>query len=219
MFKEVQVTMSTTPIRDTRRKEIIAAALDLFSRKGYRGTTIPDIAQAVGISTGLIYYIFPSKEDILLACCEDTATTTREILKRAREIADPLERFDTIVRELYTITDNTSKQLIILYRDISLLQKESRQRILEPMKRLDDYLVALFEEGQHAGVFTKDIPQPRVLAANVQSLGHQWALQKTWLFAPEIDLETYIAAQLEYFHAQLLKKPADSSASDPPTTG
>jgi AcrR family transcriptional regulator len=209
--------MSTTPIRDTRRKEIIAAALDLFSRKGYRGTTMPDIAQAAGISTGLIYYIFPGKEDILLACCEDTANITREVLKRAREIADPLERFDTIVRELYTITDNTSKQLIILYRDISLLQKESRQRILDPMKRLDDILVALFEEGQRAGVFTKDIPNLRVLAANVQSLGHQWALQKTWHFAPEIDLETYIAAQLEYFHAQLLKKSADCSASDTPT--
>jgi hypothetical protein len=55
-----------------------------------------------------------------------------------------------------------------------------------------------------------------VLAANVQSLGHQWALQKTWLFAPEIDLETYIAAQLEYFHAQLLQKSAGSSASDIP---
>lgn len=210
--------MSTTPIRDTRRKEIIAAALDLFSRKGYRGTTMPDIAQAAGISTGLIYYIFPGKEDILLACCEDTANITREVLKRAREIADPLARFDTIVRELYTITDNTSKQLIILYRDISLLQRESRQRILDPMKRLDDILVALFEEGQRAGVFSKDIPNLRVLAANVQNLGHQWALQKTWHFAPEIDLETYIAAQLEYFHAQLLKKPADRSASNTPTT-
>ena len=143
--------MSTTPIRDTRRKEIIAAALDLFSRKGYRGTTMPDIAQAVGISTGLIYYIFPSKEDILLACCEDTATITRDVLNQAREIDDPLQRFDTIVRELYTITDSTSKQLIILYRDISLLQRETRQRILAPMKKLDDYLVALFEEGQRAG--------------------------------------------------------------------
>jgi AcrR family transcriptional regulator len=204
--------MSTTPTRDTRRKEIIAAALDLFSRKGYRGTTMPDIAQVAGISTGLIYYIFPSKEDILLACCEDTATITRDVLKRAREIADPLQRFDTIVRELYTITDSTSKQLIILYRDISWLQRETRQRILMPMKKLDDYLVELFEEGQRAGIFTANIPQPRVLAANVQSLGHQWALQKTWHFAPEIDLETYISAQLDYFHAQLLKGAVDHPA-------
>ncbi len=211
--RRIRVTMSTTPIRDTRRKEIIAAALDLFSRKGYRGTTMPDIAQAAGISTGLIYYIFPSKEDILLACCEDTATITRDVLNQAREIVDPLQRFDTIVRELYTITDSTSKQLIILYRDISLLQRETRQRILAPMKKLDDHLVALFEEGQRAGVFTENIPQPRVLAANVQSLGHQWALQKTWHFVPEIDLETYISAQLDYFHAQLLKGAANSPIS------
>src|SRR6266704_2711299 len=58
--------MRAKTIRDTRRKEIITAARDLFSRKGFHGTSIPDIAHAAGISTGLIYYIFPSKEDILL---------------------------------------------------------------------------------------------------------------------------------------------------------
>ncbi len=196
--------MSTKTIRDTRREEITAAARDLFSRKGYHGTTIPDIARAAGISTGLIYYIFSGKEDILLACCEDAAAIHLDLFKRTRYITNPLERFDLIVHELYSSLDRGSKQLIIIYRDISTLQKETRQRILAMTKQLDDHFMELFEEGQQAGIFTKDIPEPRVLAANVLGLGHQWALQKTWHFAPEIDLETYIAAQLAYFHAQLL---------------
>src|SRR6266700_3294508 len=57
--------MRAKTIRDTRRKEIITAARDLFSRKGFHGTSIPDIAHAAGISTGLIYYISPTKKTIL----------------------------------------------------------------------------------------------------------------------------------------------------------
>src|SRR5579859_5255890 len=108
--------MGTTTIQDTRRKEIIAAAMDLFSRKGYHGTAMPEIAQAAGISTGLIYYIFPSKEDILVAYCEEGEALHRDLFKQAEAIVDPLKRFDFIVHKLYTGLDKGSKCLIILYR-------------------------------------------------------------------------------------------------------
>ena len=100
--------MNNTAIRDMRRGEIITAACDLFSHKGYHGTTIPDIAHVAGISTGLIYYIFPSKEDILLACCENTATLHLTIFEHASTLSHPLERFDAIVRELYTMLDRAA---------------------------------------------------------------------------------------------------------------
>jgi AcrR family transcriptional regulator len=76
--------MRTKTIRDTRREEIITTARDLFSRKGFHGTSIPDIARAAGISTGLIYYIFSSKEDILLACSEEVAALHLSCKDRAR---------------------------------------------------------------------------------------------------------------------------------------
>ncbi|HEY7416454.1 MAG TPA: TetR/AcrR family transcriptional regulator [Ktedonobacteraceae bacterium] len=198
--------MSTKTVRDTRRKEIIIAARDLFSRKGYHGTTMPDIARVAGISTGLIYYIFPSKEEILLALCEEIAAIHLDLFQQAHDIADPLKRFDFVVRELYTSLDRGSKLLIIMYRDSSTLPRETRLRILSMIKNLDTRFLELIEEGQQAGVFTSDIPEPRLLAANVLGLGHLWGLHKTWHFPPEIDLETYISAQLAYFHAQLLRK-------------
>jgi AcrR family transcriptional regulator len=46
---------------DTRREQLLAVALDQFSKKGVRGSTIRDIAQAAGITEGLIYHYFPSK--------------------------------------------------------------------------------------------------------------------------------------------------------------
>ncbi len=198
--------MSTKTVRDTRREEITKAARDLFSRKGYHGTSMPDIARAAGISTGLIYYIFPSKEDILIALCEEIAALHLGLFQQANDIADPLERFDFIVRELYSSLDRGSKLLIIMYRDSSTLPRETRQRILDMIKNLDNRFLELIEEGQRAGVFASDIPEPRLLAANVLGLGHLWGLHKSWHFAPEIDLEVYISTQLAYFHAQLLPK-------------
>ena len=198
--------MSEKTIRDTRREEITNAARDLFSRKGFHGTSMPDIAHAAGISTGLIYYIFPSKEDILLACCEEVAILHLDLFDEAEHITNPLERFDYIVRELYTSLDEGSKRLIIMYRDSSTLPRETRRRILSMIKNLDSRFLALFEEGQQAGVFKPEIKEPRILAANVLGLAHLWALHKTWHFEPEITLEKYISAQLDYFHAQLLPK-------------
>ena len=197
--------MSATATRDMRRVEILSAARDLFSRKGYHGTTMPAIARAAGISTGLIYYIFPAKEDILLACCEETATMHLDIFARTETIANPLARFDSIVRELYTSLDADSKNLIIMYRDISTMPRETRQRILADIKNLDTRFIELFEEGQRAGIFNPHISNLSVLAANVLALGHTWALQKIWRFTPHITLNDYISAQLDYFHAQLLK--------------
>lgn len=196
--------MSAKLAREVRREEITAAARDLFSRKGFHGTSVPDIARAAGISTGLIYYVFPSKDDILLACCEEVASLHLDFFKQTVDIANPLARFDFIVSELYKDLDQNSRSILIMYRDSSILPREVRKRILSMIKNLDRHFLELFEEGQRTGDFRQDIAEPRVLAANVLGLGHMWALQKTWHFAPEIDLETYITAQIDYFHSQLL---------------
>lgn len=46
------------------RAQILEAALDLFSHRGYRATSVRDIAAAAGVSTGNVYHHFPDKEAI-----------------------------------------------------------------------------------------------------------------------------------------------------------
>jgi len=48
-----------------RRRQIIAAASELFARNGFEGTSIRDIGAASGVLSGSLYYHFPSKEDLL----------------------------------------------------------------------------------------------------------------------------------------------------------
>jgi AcrR family transcriptional regulator len=52
------------------RAQILAAALKLFSRFGYHGTSLRDIAQAARASTGNVYHHFPDKEAIFTALIE-----------------------------------------------------------------------------------------------------------------------------------------------------
>ena len=52
---------------DRRRSELIEAALRLFAERGFRSTTIGDIASATGTAHGLVYHYFRSKDDLLQA--------------------------------------------------------------------------------------------------------------------------------------------------------
>ncbi|MDD3369087.1 MAG: TetR/AcrR family transcriptional regulator [Lachnospiraceae bacterium] len=49
---------------DERKQEIVDAAIRVFARKGYEKTSISDIAKEIGISQGLCYRYFPSKEAV-----------------------------------------------------------------------------------------------------------------------------------------------------------
>jgi AcrR family transcriptional regulator len=50
-----------------RRQRILDAALDLFARQGFHGTSTRQIAQAAGVAEGSIFNHFPSKKDLLVA--------------------------------------------------------------------------------------------------------------------------------------------------------
>jgi AcrR family transcriptional regulator len=52
---------------DQRRSELIEAALRLFAERGFRATTIADIATATGTAHGLVYHYFSSKDELLEA--------------------------------------------------------------------------------------------------------------------------------------------------------
>src|SRR3954449_893005 len=72
-----------------RRAAILDAALEVFSKRGYNGASIDEIAQAAGISKALIYEHFPSKKDLHVSLLE---THTQQIFIRLAQTADTDER-------------------------------------------------------------------------------------------------------------------------------
>jgi AcrR family transcriptional regulator len=71
-----------SPLESKRRGQIISAARQVFSRKGYDAATVEEIAETAGVSKGLIYNYFRSKEDILLATAEALMNRLEEHMER-----------------------------------------------------------------------------------------------------------------------------------------
>jgi AcrR family transcriptional regulator len=89
-----------------RREEILGAALACINRNGYHATSVDDIAAAIGISKGAIYYHFASKKALLIELyrsrvnryfdmvtasmqdCKNPADQLRFLLKRSEEVFD-----------------------------------------------------------------------------------------------------------------------------------
>jgi AcrR family transcriptional regulator len=62
-----------TEIREERKAEIMKVALELFANEGFHTTSISKIAKKAGISKGLLYNYFESKEQLLIEILEDAA--------------------------------------------------------------------------------------------------------------------------------------------------
>lgn len=68
---------------DSRRGELLEAAARLFASRSYKGTSIRDIAGAVGMLPGSIYYHFKSKEELLIAVHEQGVNQVKVAVEEA----------------------------------------------------------------------------------------------------------------------------------------
>ncbi len=82
-------------IHKERRKQIVDNAYYLFYTKGYKNTSIQDIASQAGISKGLIYRHFKNKEELLLSHREETDAC----LKSYQEDTNPLHSLKRFIIE------------------------------------------------------------------------------------------------------------------------
>jgi len=71
------------PRQDNRRARLLDAAAKLFSERGFHATSMRDIAKAVGMLSGSIYYHFESKEEMLLAVYEEGVRGVAERVEQA----------------------------------------------------------------------------------------------------------------------------------------
>ena len=95
-------------------KKLIDVSIDLFSRKGFKGTSIRDIASEMGMTSSNIYHYFGTKEGVLRAI---ERQTLEPIIKEFRRIASldmpPLERFSMLVRAHLAYLDVHRKESLI----------------------------------------------------------------------------------------------------------
>jgi AcrR family transcriptional regulator len=108
MSETTEAPVTRRQQKEERREQILDAALRIFAQKGFAGASIRDIAREIGVTEGLLYHYFDSKDQLLNACWKER--TWRAHLDRILEDGSekPLESvLGELVRDfLQTLREN-----------------------------------------------------------------------------------------------------------------
>jgi len=91
-------TRKRTRIQKEKEELILEAALDVFSRHGFRGSTIDQIAVQAGLSKPNVLYYFRTKEAIHRRLIDRLLDNWLEPLRRINEAGDPLSEIQSYIR-------------------------------------------------------------------------------------------------------------------------
>jgi TetR/AcrR family transcriptional regulator, cholesterol catabolism regulator len=150
---------SPAPATATRRSELLDIAAGLFAEKGFKNTTVRDIADAAGILSGSLYHHFDSKEamvdEILSTFQEELFGRYDEVLASSEDARTKIER---AVRLSFEAIDHHRHEVAIFQNEADYLGSFERFGYLaERHAQSRDVWMTLLREGVRSGALRKDL--------------------------------------------------------------
>ncbi|MEJ3746772.1 TetR/AcrR family transcriptional regulator [Actinomycetes bacterium KLBMP 9797] len=141
----------------TRRAHLVHLAGELFAEKGFRATTVREIADAAGILSGSLYHHFDSKEsigdEILSGFLDDVLAGYRGV-----DTDDPRAALEHVVRASSATLAQHRAALTMLQRDWTYFSAQPRFGYLrDAMREIEQTWITLLERGKATGAFRADL--------------------------------------------------------------
>lgn len=177
---------------EVRQEQLLEVAAQLFAHHGLEGTTTRDIAREAGVSPGLLYHYYPSKEDLLLAVVGHLDPTTR-----IRELLEGHEE-----RNAVEVLPRMMAGLSVLFgerRDLIWLLMRAAERfpaVAEALKRMEQEVATLLAGYLQARVQAGEL---RPHDSRRLALGMYRALAMEHLAEPAGQVETAAFAETVLF--------------------
>src|SRR6266568_626778 len=146
-------------MRSERRAHLVVLAGELFAQKGYRATTVREIADAAGILSGSLYHHFDSKEsigdEILSSFINEVLADYRGAVASAQS---PRTAIEQIVRSTSRTLSRHRAALAMLQNDWSYFSAQPRFGYLrKALGEIERTWVTQLERGQETGAFRADL--------------------------------------------------------------
>jgi AcrR family transcriptional regulator len=157
--------------RELVRGEILTAAAELFRARGYRATTLTDLATSLGMSKATVYGHFRSKEDLLAAIFHRTMTLVEQGLAsiRARGRA-PGDQLREVIRYHVRTVVAERAFLTVFFSEEASLPARLQKDIVRRKARYDRAVEAIVQRGVRAGAVRA--PEPRLLVLAVLGMSN-----------------------------------------------
>jgi len=176
--------------RDTRRQQILDAALRCFSRDGFHSTTTADIVRESGVSQGTLYLYFATKDDIIAALADDRHQSEALLTALAQREQDPIRGLLSLI-ELHgsKLTDPgrlDGRRVGVQGWAEALRNPGIHASVVGGLTTVREAIIRLIERGQRTGQIRAEIDAvavSRALVAVFQGL----VLQVVW--GEAVDLE------------------------------
>lgn len=142
-----------------RRVEILKSAAAAFRRRGYHGASVDEIASALAMTKGNLYYYFRNKEDILYACHEYSLDI---LLQLMNEVQSESSRPDQKLRKLilafvHLILDELQGTALTL--DPEALSPPLLEKVIAKRDQFDRGLREIIQQGMDQGLFIAGDPK------------------------------------------------------------
>lgn len=145
-------TATPTAKSETRRQQVLDAALEVFARDGYGNAAVDDIARASSTSKGGVYFHFPSKQALFLALMDEAGGMLLDRVERAMaEQPDPLAKGDAaLAAALSTFGRNRALARLLLVEAVGA-GKEFHQKLIELHAAFAALITRYLDEAVEAG--------------------------------------------------------------------
>jgi AcrR family transcriptional regulator len=161
----------------TRRNELTRQAARLFAEQGYHGTSMEDLAAAMGVQKGSLYAHVRSKADLLDEIAREGAEAFHAALDEVPETLRPVERIRLALRAHLRVIAEQLDIATVFVREWRYLQDERRDAFVAERRRYEERIRALFRDGVEQSELRTDLDVS--VAALVFLSAANWAY--TWL--------------------------------------
>ncbi|HET6623991.1 MAG TPA: TetR/AcrR family transcriptional regulator [Gaiellaceae bacterium] len=161
----------------TRRDDLTREAARLFAERGFHGTSMDALAQALGVQKGSLYSLTGSKQELLFATMREGALAFHAALDAVPEDGPAVERIRLALRGHLRVVAEQIDVATVFTREWRYLEGDYRDEILDERRRYEQRWRALFREGVESGGLRTDLDTGA--AALLVLSAANWAY--TWL--------------------------------------
>lgn len=165
--------------QEYRRQQILMVSLELFVRRGFYGTSTRDISKAAGISSGLMFHYFDSKEhvyeELIAIGCEKLQVDVEKAL------ADPLVFLSDLAHGIFQMLEQnplSARMFVLMSNAYFHLDISEKANAMLAQHHIIEQSVAVIAKGQEMGQLKQGDPQALSIAfyCAIQGIAQEVAL-------------------------------------------